>query len=344
MLKKQIEASYERFHVIVHDLDETEDLKAECKAQLGEGVRLADWNDIVAYVEADGSVEDFINALKIPLEYINPDDIEAVPNTTYRISMNGELRWEDDRHYFFARHDHTRREDFLPHGNIDNYYLTLGSWFGKGGYALCFGDPDSTVSPPEPQVIVQDEIESIILREEIESISIQDFEPDTTAPVLEHVASYKNFHVFTHNLSERGDLKTACKEKLGIGIRLADWNDIVAYVEAGGSVEEFIKALNIPLEYVNPEDMDPIPNTSYRISMNDELHWVGERHYFFARHDHTKRTDFLPHGDIDNFHLTLGSWFGKGGYALCFGDINGTVAPPDPEITEPVARGCGCGC
>ncbi len=42
MQKQQIAASYQRFHVIAYDLDETEDLKAECKAQLGEGVRLAD--------------------------------------------------------------------------------------------------------------------------------------------------------------------------------------------------------------------------------------------------------------------------------------------------------------
>lgn len=149
------------------------------------------------------------------------------------------------------------------------------------------------------------------------------------------VASYKQFHVMTHDLDETGDLKTECKKQLGRGVRLADWNDIVAYQESGGSLDDFVEALKIPLEYVNPEDMDPIPNTSYRISMNGELHWRGDRHYFFARHDHKKRADFLPHGDIDNFHLTLGSWFGEGGFALCFGDPNSTVVPAEPEIREP---------
>ena len=43
MPKKQIAASYKNFHVIVHDLDETDDLKAACKEKLGIGVRLADW-------------------------------------------------------------------------------------------------------------------------------------------------------------------------------------------------------------------------------------------------------------------------------------------------------------
>ena len=151
----------------------------------------------------------------------------------------------------------------------------------------------------------------------------------------EIVASYKNFHVLAHDLDETGDLKAACKDELGIGVRLADWNDILAYYREGGSLADFIAALEIPLEYVNPNDTDPIPNTAYRISMNGELRWRG-RHYFVARHDHTKRAGFLSHNDIDNFRLTLGSWFGKGGFALCYGDLDGTVAPPEPDTTEPV--------
>ena len=146
----QVLVSYQKFHVVVHNLDETEDLKAECKAHLGEGVRLADWNDILAYYQAGGSIADFITELKIPLEYGNPEDMEAIPNTAYRISRNGELRWQGDRHYFFARHDHVKRADFLAHDDIDNYLLSLGSWFGKGGFALCYGDLNSTEPPPDP--------------------------------------------------------------------------------------------------------------------------------------------------------------------------------------------------
>ena len=333
MLKQQIAASYQNFHVIAHDLEETDDLKAECKEKLGEGVRLADWNDILAYCQAGGSLADFIAALEIPLEYVTPEDMDPIPNTSYRISMNGELRWDGDRHYFFARHDHTKRADFLPHDNIDNYHLTLGSWFGKGGFALCYGDPDSTMPPAESEVIAPS-------RDALGSDEMS-AEPDTTEPVLTPVVSYQNFHVITHNLSERGDLKAACKKKLGIGVRLADWNDILAYCQAGGSLADFIAALEIPLEYVTPEDMDPIPNTYYRISMNGELRWGGDRHYFFTRHDHTKRAGFLSHNDIDNYRLTLGSWFGKGGFALCYGDLDGTVAPPEPDTTEPVRTSGG---
>jgi len=161
----QVLVSYQKFHVVAHNLDETGDLKTECKVHFGEGVRLADWNDILTYYREGGSMADFITELKIPLEYGNPGNMEAIPNTGYRISRNGELRWRENRHYFFARHDHVKRADFLAHDNIDDYLLSLGSWFGKGGFALCYGDLNSTepslespelpgglLSPPESEL------------------------------------------------------------------------------------------------------------------------------------------------------------------------------------------------
>ena len=63
----QVLVSYQKFHVVAHNLDETQDLKAECKAYLSEGVRLADWNDILAYYREGGSMADFITELKIPI-------------------------------------------------------------------------------------------------------------------------------------------------------------------------------------------------------------------------------------------------------------------------------------
>ena len=318
----QVLVSYQKFHVVAHNLDETQDLKAECKAYLSEGVRLADWNDILAYYQEGGSIADFITALKIPLEYGHPEDMEAIPNTGYRISRNGKLRWQGDRHYFFARHDHVKRADFLAHDNIDNYLLSLGSWFGKGGFALCYGDLNSTEPPPAPEVINPNQMGNR---------SIPAIEPNTAEPVLTPVVSYQKFHVVAHNLDETQDLKAECKKQLGVGVRLADWNDILAYHEAGGSMMDFIAELEIPLEYVNPEDMDAIPNTAYRISWNGELRWEnGNRHYFFARHDQMKRAGFLAHDNIDNYLLSLGSWFGTGGFALCYGDLNSTEPPPDP--------------
>ena len=146
-------------------------------------------------------------------------------------------------------------------------------------------------------------------------------------------ASYQNFHVIAHDLDETGNLKAACKAKLGIGVWLADWNDIVAYQETGSSLTDLITNLKIPIEVAKSQQ--------YRISVNGELIWNADRHYFVARHDHTKRAGFLAHDDIDNYHLTLGSWFGKGGFALCYGDLDSTVAPPEPDTTEPVQTSGG---
>ncbi len=154
-------ASYQKFHVIVHDLDEMGDLRVECKRQLSEGIRLADWNDIVAFYESGGSLDNFISNLKMSLR--NPwlvtsnrigepsnelngsrdEDTESKvdPNGYgYRISYDGNLRWSGERHYFVERHDHVKRGDFLDHDDINNQQLTLGSWTGKGGYAICYGN------------------------------------------------------------------------------------------------------------------------------------------------------------------------------------------------------------
>ncbi|MDE0088013.1 MAG: hypothetical protein OXU23_19980 [Candidatus Poribacteria bacterium] len=152
-------ASYQNFHVIAHDLDEMGDLNAECKSQLGDGVRIADWNDIVAYYENGGSLEDFIAGLKMSLrddvmdifDIIREPANDSEPATDdqaqesdtlgneYRITKDGSLRWQDRRHYFVGRHDHSKPPGFLDHDNLNNYQLTLGSWHGRGGYALCYG-------------------------------------------------------------------------------------------------------------------------------------------------------------------------------------------------------------
>ena len=114
-------ASFEQFHVIAHDLDEMGDLQAECKAQLGDGMRLTDWNDIVAFYEMDGSLDDFVKGLKMSiredmLELFNKtkrnsegktdnDEKQLIPYTPgsgYRITFNGEPRLRGSGRHFFC--------------------------------------------------------------------------------------------------------------------------------------------------------------------------------------------------------------------------------------------------
>ena len=131
-------ASYGKFHVIAHELSEAEDHDAECKAQLGSGFRLADWNDIVSYYEGGGSLAEFTSRLKMAPPGRSPMPPNELGNG-YRISRDGRPIWSGRRHFFVARHDHDRPSFFLAHAHIDNFHLSLGSWYGTGGHALCYG-------------------------------------------------------------------------------------------------------------------------------------------------------------------------------------------------------------
>lgn len=315
-------ASFENFHVIAHDLDEMGDLNAECKAQLGDEMRIADWNDIVTFYETGGSLDEFIKGLKMSIREDMLDLFSTIkrnsesnmhdngrqllpyaPGSGYRISFHGEPRWErSDRHFFVARHDHIKPPGFLDHDQLNNYKLTVGSWFAQGGYALCYGKVSKN-SMENP------------------------------------LASFNDFHVIGHALNETEDHNAECITQLGEDVRLADWSDILAYYDDGGNLDEFIIGLKMSLRddmkmmFENVEksienvdlDIDPLQppdllGNQYRISKDGNLRWEGSRHYFVGRHDHLKPFDFLDHDDLNNYQLTLGSWFGQGGFALCYGN------------------------
>lgn len=315
-------ASFEKFHVIAHDLDEMGDLDEECKAQLGAGIRLADWNDIVQYYETGGSLEEFISSLKmsqrddmnLSFDDINIntivlydiDEKRVLPYAPggYRISYNGNPLWVDSgRHFFVSRHDHIKPPGFLEHNNLNDFQLTLGSWYGQGGYALCYGELNSKFKDKP-------------------------------------LASFGNFHVIEHGLGEFSDHDAECKAQLGENMRLADWNDIVAYYDSGGALEDFIIGLKMSLRddmkgifetakrlRKNVDTVDDLQQTpdlignEYRISRDGSLRWQGNRHYFVGRHDHLKPFGFLDHDNLNNYQLTLGSWTGKGGFALSYGKL-----------------------
>lgn len=126
--------SFQNFHVVYHNLPETADLGRKVKAV--SGMRLADWNDIVAYYNGGGSMADFMNNLGIQ------------GGQNYHVTWNGAEIWNGGladgrkRRYFFARHDHNKPGHFLAHADIDNHLLTLGSWYSTGGLALCYGTPN----------------------------------------------------------------------------------------------------------------------------------------------------------------------------------------------------------
>ena len=60
---KRVIASFQKFYVIKHELNEYGDHNRECKKQLGTNYRLATWNDLKGYYTSGGSITDLIAGL-----------------------------------------------------------------------------------------------------------------------------------------------------------------------------------------------------------------------------------------------------------------------------------------
>ena len=135
-------ASYLGFRVIRHELDEFQNHSAECRSQVGGDFRLADWNDIVAYYDGGGSLTAFATGLKMGVG--GRDLLPGEITSGFRVSRDGRPIFSGRRHYFVERFDHNKPGHFLAHANLDNHFLSLGSWYGTGGYALCYRDDGGT--------------------------------------------------------------------------------------------------------------------------------------------------------------------------------------------------------
>ena len=135
-------ASYLGFRVIRHELDEFQDHSAECRSQVGGDFRLADWNDIVAYYDGGGSLTAFATGLKMGVG--GRDLLPGEITSGFRVSRDSRPIFSGRRHYFVERFDHNKPGHFLAHANLDNHFLSLGSWYGTGGYALCYRDDGGT--------------------------------------------------------------------------------------------------------------------------------------------------------------------------------------------------------
>ena len=134
---KKVIASFQNFYVIEEQLNEYGDHNRECKRQLGTNYRLATWTDLKNYATSSSAITDLIAGLN----WINENNlVPGHTGTTFpAVSRDGKERWGNTRrHYFVSRHDHVRPSYYLAHDHINNYHLSLGSWYGHGGQALCY--------------------------------------------------------------------------------------------------------------------------------------------------------------------------------------------------------------
>ena len=138
-----ISFGFEHFQVIWSSINEYGDHDAECKSRLGNHYRLTDWTDLTSWVSGGGSVTALIAGLKLTKEgdpaSIYPHDGSDINGGLPKVSLSGNERWNNGRrHFFISRHDHVLPRYFLAHDDIDNYHISLGSWYGEGGSILCY--------------------------------------------------------------------------------------------------------------------------------------------------------------------------------------------------------------
>lgn len=116
-----------------------------------------------------------------------------------------------------------------------------------------------------------------------------------------------NFAITVGTYSETDNLEQAVLDEFGANYRIADWNDIVAYHDAGGNAVDFEAAFT----------------NGAMITYNGE-HWYNSyRHYFYTishRPGQTPHDGYLSHANIDNHEFDLGSWYGLDYHILVYTD------------------------
>ncbi len=104
------------FKVTSGTYSETADLDQAVKNEFGNDYRVADWNDILAY---SGDIESWANGI-------------GMKHGDYCfVTWKGQGFWNGgNRHYFITRFDHVVDSGYLVHDQIENNFITLGSWYG----------------------------------------------------------------------------------------------------------------------------------------------------------------------------------------------------------------------
>jgi len=105
------------FRISGNSYTETSNLDSLSQVYFGDSAEIADWNDLVVYIQSFDSIEDFYETVGIE------------DNDVAYIKLNGERFVENsNRHFYLQRFDDKPYEGFLVHEQYQSLYL--GSWFG----------------------------------------------------------------------------------------------------------------------------------------------------------------------------------------------------------------------
>ena len=106
----------------------------------GDEYRVADWLDLESLYEAGGDLLDLYDGLGLT-EY----------GESAYVKRNGDPSYSDTRYYFASRHEHDLPGNYLAHDNIDNYLISLGSWYGSNEIMAVRNE-----EPPETPLLTAD--------------------------------------------------------------------------------------------------------------------------------------------------------------------------------------------
>ena len=100
---------------------ETTNASIQCKADWGSDYDVASWESIKQFYEGASAQkrQEFLDS-----------------GVFGYVTRNGSEIWTGRRHYFTSRHDGNKPSHYLAHDHIDNYTISLGSWYGNS-YAVC---------------------------------------------------------------------------------------------------------------------------------------------------------------------------------------------------------------
>lgn len=106
--------------------DYNSDWDAICDSIFGSAYRVADWTDLENYYSGGGDLLALYDGL-------GRSDYR---NSVY-LKRNGSQFYTSTRAYLAERHEHLLPSGWLAHDHIDNYLISLGSWYGSN-YILVY--------------------------------------------------------------------------------------------------------------------------------------------------------------------------------------------------------------
>ncbi len=109
------------------------------------------------------------------------------------------------------------------------------------------------------------------------------------------------------------DYKQACIDEFGSDWALADWNDLKRYFSSGKDMKTLVSRLGLD-----------VGNDSAWVTKDGDNSHSGSRDYYMSYHNHQKPSHYLAHENIDNYFLSLGSWYSPQ-HSLCIRNTTNLV-------------------